>query len=62
MTYDYDTILYNAVSTLSVQVEKERNLSQQEINIRFLSYLYNKEEGANGFHHDKSDTGFTLLF
>jgi hypothetical protein len=33
--------------------EKERNLSQQEINIRILSYLYNKEEGTNGFHHDK---------
>jgi len=27
--------------------EKERNLSEQEVNIRILSYLYNKEERAN---------------
>jgi len=26
---------------------RQRNLSQQEIKIRILSYLYNKEEGSN---------------
>jgi hypothetical protein len=29
------------------QREKERNLSQQQIKISILSYLYSKEEGAN---------------
>ena len=35
---------------------RQRNLSQQEIKIRILSYLYNKEEGSNAhniqFHYN----------
>jgi predicted transcriptional regulator len=30
-----------------VQTTKRRNLSQEQISIRILSYLYYKEEGAN---------------
>ena len=51
------------------QREKERNLSQQEIKIRILSYLYSIEEGANAhtiqFHavlgHTQEASRFKLL-
>jgi hypothetical protein len=42
------------------QRDKERNLSRQEIKIRILSYLYNKDEGSNAhtiqFHAIPSHT------
>jgi hypothetical protein len=48
---------------------RQRNLSQQDIKIRILSYLYNKEEGSNAhniqFHavpgHTQEASRFKVL-